>query len=69
MSLSRTDLKLIGLNDDQIESVIEDKAADFERDCRMLELGVLGKDEFRSKWLNEDLKTSTKAITEISGEA
>ena len=47
------------------ESVIEDKAADFERDCRMLELGVLGKDEFRSKWLNEDLQTSTKAIQEI----
>ena len=50
------------------ESVIEDKAADFERDCRMLELGVLGKDEFRSKWLNEDLKTSGKAITEITAE-
>ena len=47
------------------ESVIEDKTADFERDCRMLELGVLGKDEFRSKWLNEDLQTSTKAIQEI----
>ena len=48
------------------ESVIEDKTADFERDCRMLELGVLGKDEFRAKWLNEDLKTSTKAIHEIT---
>ena len=50
------------------ESVIADKAADFERDCRMLELGVLGKDEFRAKWLNEDLKTSSKAIKEIPGE-
>ena len=48
------------------ESVIEDKTAEFERDCRMLELGVLGKDEFRAKWLNEDLKTSSKAITEIT---
>ena len=43
--------------------------SDFERDCRMLELGVLGKDEFRAKWLNEDLKTSTKAIDEITSEA
>ena len=47
------------------ESVIEDKAADFERDCRMLELGVLSKEEFRAKWMNEDLKTSGKAIQEI----
>ena len=34
----------------------------------MLELGVLGKDEFRAKWLNEDIKTATKAIDEIPGE-
>ena len=47
------------------ESVIEDKAADFERDCRMLELGVLSKEEFRAKWLNEDVKTAYKAIQEI----
>ena len=51
------------------ESVLEDKTADFERDCRMLELGVLGKDEFRAKWLNEDLKTSNKAIQEIPDKA
>ena len=51
------------------ESVIEDKTADFERDCRMLELGVLGKDEFRAKWLNEDLQTSSKAIQEIPDKA
>ncbi len=44
------------------ESVIEDKTAEFERDCRMLTLGILARDEFRAKWLNEDLKTAQKAI-------
>ena len=33
------------------DSIIEDKSRDFERDCRMLELGVLGKEEFRSRWV------------------
>ena len=32
------------------DSIIEDKSRDFERDCRMLELGVLGKEEFRKRW-------------------
>ena len=32
------------------DSIIEDKSRDFERDCRMLELGVLGKEEFRERW-------------------
>ena len=29
----------------------EDKGSDFERDCRMLELGVLEREEFRAKWI------------------
>ncbi len=33
------------------DSIIEDKSRDFERDCRMLELGVLEKEEFRSRWV------------------
>ena len=32
------------------DSIIEDKSRDFERDCRMLELGVIGKEEFRERW-------------------
>ena len=32
------------------DSIIEDKSRDFERDCRMLELGVLEKEEFRKRW-------------------
>ena len=49
------------------ESVVEDKTAEFERDCCMLEMGVLGKEEFRAKWLNEDAETAKKAISEITG--
>ena len=33
------------------DSIIEDKGSDFERDCRMLELGVLEREEFRAKWI------------------
>ena len=33
------------------DSIIEDRSRDFERDCRMLELGVLGKEEFRKRWI------------------
>ena len=48
------------------ESVIEDRASEFDRECRMLELGVLDREEFRAKWLNENLKTARKAISSIS---
>ena len=34
------------------DSIIEDRGRDFERDCRMLELGVLGKEEFRQRWVD-----------------
>ena len=34
------------------DSIIEDRSKEFERDCRMLELGVLGKEEFRKRWRN-----------------
>ena len=55
----------VALHIDFDDSIIEDEGALFERDCRMLELGVLSKEEFRAKWMNEDLKTSGKAIQEI----
>ena len=32
------------------DSIIEDTGSDFERDCRMLQLGVLEKEEFRKRW-------------------
>ena len=50
------DLFSLGLREDTEvrvdfdDSIIEDKSRDFERDCRMLELGVIGKEEFRERW-------------------
>ena len=34
------------------DSIIEDTGSDFERDCRMLQLGVLEKEEFRKRWVH-----------------
>ena len=51
------------------ESIIEDKTAAFNRDCRMLELGILGREEFRAKWLNEDAKTAAKSLPKTNAEA
>lgn len=50
------------------DSIIEDKTAEFEKDCRMLALGVLSRTEFRAKWMNEDMKTAKKALKEIREE-
>ena len=50
------------------DSIIEDKPTEFERDCRMLALGCISREEFRAKWMNEDIKTSKKAIAEITAQ-
>lgn len=33
------------------DSILEDRSSEFDRDCRMLELGVMEKEEFRKKWI------------------
>ena len=40
-----------GITVDFDDSIFEDSGRDFERACRMLELGVLTKEEFRQRWL------------------
>ena len=40
----------VALHIDFDDSIIEDEGALFERDCRMLTLGVLTKEEFRTRW-------------------
>lgn len=47
------------------DSIVEDKAADFERDARLLSMGIMGQVEFRMKWMNEDEKTAEEAIQEL----
>ena len=40
----------VELSIDFDDSIIEDTPSRFERDCRMLELGALSRDEFRERW-------------------
>lgn len=47
------------------DSIIEDKATEYQRDCRNLEMGIISRVEFRMKWLNEDEETAKEAISEI----
>ncbi len=43
------------------DSIIEDTGSDFERDCRMLQLGVLEKEEFRKRWVHGRHETEAMA--------
>lgn len=40
------------------DSIIEDKDTDFNRDARMVSMGIMNAYEFRAKWLNEDEETA-----------
>ena len=44
------------------DSIIEDKATDFQRDLQMLSAGIIQHYEFRMKWMNEDEKTAKEAL-------
>ena len=48
-------------------SAVENLAETFDRDIRMLEHGILSREEFREKWLNEDPKTASAALNEHEG--
>ena len=60
----------LGLNlDEDVEisidfddSIIEDKETDFNRDARMVQMGILNDYEFRAKWLNETEETAKAAL-------
>ena len=47
------------------DSIIEDKATDFERDSRMLNSGIMQRYEFRMKWMNEDEETARAALPQM----
>ena len=51
------------------DSIIEDKAADFERDLRLLAAGILNDWEFRMKWMNEDEETAKAALPRMEAMA
>lgn len=77
MELCRIILRLgntyLGLNlNDDVEisidfddSIIEDKDTDFNRDARMVQMGIMNDYEFRAKWMNEDADTARAALPRI----
>lgn len=44
------------------DSIIEDKTADFEKDMRLLNAGIMNDWEFRMKWMNEDEATAKASL-------
>ena len=44
------------------DSIIEDKETDFNRDARMVSMGVMNLWEFRAKWMNEDTDTAKNSL-------
>ena len=50
-------------------STVENAGEEFGRDIQMLDHGILSKEEFRMKWLNEDQGTAASAIRENSMES
>ena len=50
------------------QSTVENAGEEFERDIQMLDHGILSKEEFRMKWINEDAETAAKAIKENGSE-
>lgn len=44
------------------DSIIEDKETDFNRDSRMLSMGIMNLWEFRAKWMNEDEATAKASL-------
>ena len=49
-------------------STVENDGEEFERDISMLEHGILSKEEFRMKWINEDEKTAEDALADVRKE-
>ena len=47
------------------DSIIEDKATEFQRDSQMLAMGILQPYEFRMKWMNEDEATAKAALPQM----
>lgn len=47
------------------DSIIEDKETDFNRDSRMVQMGIMNEWEFRAKWMNEDEKTAKAALPKM----
>lgn len=47
------------------DSIIEDEETDFNRDARMVSMGIMNDWEFRAKWMNEDEQTAKAALPKM----
>ena len=47
------------------DSIIEDKETEFNRDSRMLSMGIMNLWEFRAKWMNEDEATAKASLPDM----
>lgn len=47
------------------DSIIEDKETEFNRDCRMVSMGVMNTWEFRAKWMNESEEIAKAALPKM----
>ena len=48
------------------DSIIEDQEKNFNRDARLLQMGIMNDWEFRMKWMNEDAATAKAALPRMS---
>lgn len=47
------------------DSIIEDDATEFSRDMTMLTSAIIKREEFRAKWMNEDIDTAREALPQL----
>ncbi len=47
------------------DSIVEDEESDFNRDARLLQMGILNDWEFRAKWMNEDTSTAKASLPKM----
>ena len=47
------------------DSIIEDEESDFNKDSRLLQMGIMNDWEFRAKWMNEDPETAKKSLPKM----
>ena len=65
--------RYMGMNlDEEVEisidfddSIIEDEESDFNRDARLLQMGIMNDWEFRAKWMNEDPETAKNSLPKM----
>lgn len=47
------------------DSIIEDEETNFNRDARLVQMGVMNLWEFRARWMNEDIETAKASLPQM----